>query len=65
MPGSGPLTLRYRWWYEEFLKPRGLVIPLVISEAGVDGVVANRPARGRGWRDFRTIGAMRAWTDDS
>jgi len=51
----GPLALRYRYWYEDFLKPRDLVIPLVISEAGVDGIVANRPGpEGRGWRDFST-----------
>lgn len=50
----GALTLRYRWWYEEFLKPQGLVIPLIITEAGVDGLVSNRPgpADGKGWRDF-------------
>jgi hypothetical protein len=53
-PDRGALTLRYRWWYEDFLKPQGLAIPLVISEAGVDGLVANRPGpqKGRGWRDF-------------
>lgn len=50
----GALTLRYRWWYEDFLKPHGLVIPLVISEAGVDGLVANRPGpqKAKGWLDF-------------
>ncbi len=50
----GALALRYRWWYEELLIPRGLVIPLVISEAGVDGLVANRPGptNAHGWRDF-------------
>jgi hypothetical protein len=54
-PDRGPLALRYRWWYEDFLKPRDLVIPLVISEAGVDGKVANHPGpEGRGWRDFST-----------
>jgi len=53
-PHRGVLTLRYRWWYEELLKPQGLAIPLVISEAGVDGLVSNRPgpADGRGWLDF-------------
>lgn len=49
----GALALRYRWWYEDFLKPRGLVIPLVISEAGVDGLIGNRPGpKGHGWQDF-------------
>lgn len=52
-PGRGAMILRYRWWYEDFLKPRGLVIPLVISEAGIDGGHGDRPGpKGRGWRDF-------------
>ncbi|MHB0858642.1 MAG: hypothetical protein ACYC5M_13885 [Anaerolineae bacterium] len=57
-PDRGVLALRYRWWYEEFLKPRGLVVPLVISEAGVDGLVGNRPGpKGRGWLDFHAYWA--------
>jgi len=49
----GSLALRYRWWYEDFLKPRGLVIPLVISEVGIDGTISNRPGpKGLGWQDF-------------
>ncbi len=36
---AGSLTLRYRYWYEGYLKPRGLTVPLVISEAGIDGWV--------------------------
>jgi hypothetical protein len=53
-PARGPLALRYRWWYEDFLKPRGLVVPLVISEAGIDGGVTDRPGPdGHGWLDFR------------
>ncbi|MHB9032797.1 MAG: hypothetical protein ACYC6L_07090 [Anaerolineae bacterium] len=49
----GALALRYRWWYEDFLKPRGLVIPLVISEVGIDGAVGNHPGpQGLGWQDF-------------
>ncbi len=54
-PDRGVLALRYRWWYEEILKPRGLVIPLVISEAGIDGILmaAERPGpEGLGWWDF-------------
>jgi hypothetical protein len=53
-PHRGILTLRYRWWYEELLQPRGLAIPLVISEAGVDGLVTNRPGPedAKGWLDF-------------
>lgn len=49
----GALALRYRWWYEDLLKPKGLAIPLVISEAGVDGMIPGRPGpKGRGWQDF-------------
>jgi hypothetical protein len=52
-PDRGLLTLRYRWWYEDLLKPRGLVIPLVISEGGIDGQVQQDLAPpGLGWRDF-------------
>jgi hypothetical protein len=52
-PDRGVLLLRYRWWYEDFLKPRGLVIPLVISEGGIDGQVGQDLAPpGLGWRDF-------------
>ena len=52
-PERGVLMLRYRWWYEDLLKPRGLVIPLVISEGGIDGQVAQELAPpGLGWRDF-------------
>lgn len=36
---AGPLTLRYRFWYEGYLKPRGWGdLKLVISELGVDTV---------------------------
>ena len=59
LPGKAPIAnrgafaLRYRWWYDDFLKPKGLVIPLVVSEAGIDGAIANRPGpKGLGWQDF-------------
>ncbi len=63
----GSLTFRYRWWYEDFLKPQGLVIPLVISEAGVDGLVHNRPGPedARGWYDFRSYWRDNGLGDDS
>ena len=54
-PNRGPLALRYRWWYEDILIPRGTIVPLVISEAGIDGIVMSgeRPGpAGLGWRDF-------------
>jgi hypothetical protein len=50
---GGTLTLRYRYWYEHYLAPSDLIVPLVITEAGVDGGVlrGQDPAVG-GWRDF-------------
>lgn len=55
---AGALTLRYRYWYEGYIKPRGLNVPLVISEAGVDGGVApGCPADPRqGW-----LGCVNDW----
>jgi len=51
---EGWLTLRYRKVYRQYLQPAGLDIPLVITEAGIDGLVGNRPgpADARGWQDF-------------
>ncbi|MCB8968346.1 MAG: hypothetical protein R3E31_04175 [Chloroflexota bacterium] len=58
----GALTFRYRWYYEEILKPRGLVIPLVISEAGIDGIIGNRPGPdGYGWADFQEYWVQQGW----
>ena len=54
-PDRGVLALRYRWWYEELLKPRDLVLPLVITEAGIDGMLMSgqRPGPdGMGWTEF-------------
>ncbi len=64
-PDRGALTLRYRWWYEDMLIPQGLVIPLIISEAGIDGQVANRPGpKGLGWRDFANYWRDQGLGDD-
>ncbi len=50
---AGTLTLRYRYWYEHYLGPAGLVIPLVITETGIDGgVLGGESPQLRGWRDF-------------
>ncbi len=51
---EGWLTLRYRKVYRQYLQPAGLAIPLVITETGVDGGIANRPGppKAGGWRDF-------------
>jgi hypothetical protein len=57
---TGWLTLRYRQVYNQILIPRGLAIPLVFTELGVDGLVdANRPGPtdARGWHHFQSYWA--------
>ena len=50
---EGWLTLRYRKVYRQFLNPWGVRLPLLITECGIDGMVANRPGPpGKGWKDF-------------
>ena len=52
---EGWLTLRYRKAYRQFLRPMGYGdLPILITECGVDGLVANRPgpADAKGWQDF-------------
>jgi hypothetical protein len=68
-PDRGVLALRYRWWYEELLKPRNLVIPLAITEAGIDGMLMSgqRPGpAGMGWTEFSdywTQTGIGGWSD--
>jgi hypothetical protein len=55
---AGPLTLRYRFWYESFLKPRGMGnLPLVITELGADGGPPDEPCQGPGhgwtWKRYQ------------
>ena len=51
--GHGALTLRYRFWYDHYLRRHDLVLPLVITEAGIDGGVLPTQEVGlMGWRDF-------------
>ncbi|MBK8902930.1 MAG: hypothetical protein IPM53_17200 [Anaerolineaceae bacterium] len=58
----GSLTFRYRWYYEELLIPNNLVIPLVITEAGIDGVLGDRPGpAGKGWADFQEYAVSQGW----
>lgn len=58
----GALTFRYRWFYRELLEPAGLVIPLIITEAGIDGIIGNRPGpSGFGWEDFAEYAVERGW----
>jgi hypothetical protein len=55
-PDRGPLIGRYRYLYRDVLLPRGLNIPLVISEAGIDGGAGagQRPGYGgQGWLGFQ------------
>ncbi|MEJ2748753.1 MAG: hypothetical protein P8183_12745 [Anaerolineae bacterium] len=64
-PDRGSLTFRYRWFYREFLEPLDLVIPLVISEAGIDGIIGNRPGpSGRGWMDFQSYWVEQGWASN-
>ncbi|RLT34353.1 MAG: twin-arginine translocation signal domain-containing protein [Chloroflexi bacterium] len=58
---TGWLTLRYRQVYNQILRPAGLEIPLVMTEMGVDGLVAERPGPldARGWIDFQQY-----WADN-
>jgi len=52
-PEAGALTLRYRYWYETYLRHNDLVIPLVITEAGIDGgVLAAQHVGYAGWETF-------------
>jgi hypothetical protein len=61
-PDRGALTFRYRWYYRDILHPAGLVIPLVISEAGIDGIIGNRPGpKGKGWADFQDYWVEQGW----
>ena len=61
----GPLLFRYRWFYRDVLEPRGLVVPLVISEAGIDGILGNRPGpQGLGWQDFQEFWVAQGWGPD-
>jgi len=71
----GYLMLRYRFWYEGYLKPLGLGdLPLEISEVAVGGIVPNQPCNGPGgasWKDFAAfwvqnnvgIDGPHAWTN--
>lgn len=42
-----------------------MVIPLVISEAGIDGIIGNRPGPdGLGWADFQDYWVQQGWGPD-
>jgi hypothetical protein len=64
-PDRGTLTLRYRWYYRELLEPANLVIPLIITEAGIDGIIGDRPGpSGYGWGDFQAYAVEQGWGRD-
>ena len=50
---KGWLTGRYRRLYQDYLIPNDLVIPLIMTEMGIDGEVGSNvtPYQG-GWQDF-------------
>ena len=50
---EGWLTLRYRKVYRGYLAPNQLLLPILLTEVGIDGLVTNRPGPdGFGWQDF-------------
>jgi hypothetical protein len=58
----GALAFRYRWYYREILEPAGMVIPLAITEAGIDGIISNRPGpQGLGWQTFTKYWVDQGW----
>lgn len=65
-PDRGSLAFRYRWYYRDILEPNGLVIPLAITEQGIDGIIGGRPGPdGLGWRDFQDYWVdMGSWGSD-
>ena len=57
-PEQGALTLRYRNWYNNYLVRNNAVLPLVITEAGIDGgVLGPGVTSNKGWRDFLSNGS--------
>ncbi|HHX45398.1 MAG TPA: hypothetical protein GX714_15620 [Chloroflexi bacterium] len=50
---GGSLTLRYRYWYDHYLRGTDMVLPLIITESGIDGgVLRGGEGAPQGWRDF-------------
>ena len=66
---TGALTLRYRYWYESYLKPQGLGdLRLAITEAGIDGIARQEVCGGPpgfGWKDYVSYWAEAGFGDDS
>lgn len=53
----GVLTFRYRYFYEDIFKALDLPIPLIVSEAGIDGGVlpGDSGLPSGGWRNFTEV----------
>jgi hypothetical protein len=60
----GALTLRYRYWYEHYLLPQKLAVPLVVTEMGIDGGVLPSSMGLGGWRDFARVSGLAAPEED-
>ncbi len=55
---EGWLTLRYRKVYRGYLEPNNLMLPLLLTEVGIDGYIGERPGPvGKGWLDFASYWA--------
>jgi hypothetical protein len=55
---QGALTLRYRNWYNNFMRSNNAMLPLMITESGIDGgVLGPVVSRQEGWRSFIAGGA--------
>ena len=66
---AGPLALRYRLWYEGYLKPRGLGnLKLIISELGMDVVPITGgcpdPGEAAAWRELEGFWVANQRGDD-
>lgn len=66
-PDRGSLIGRYRHFYNDYLLPQDLAIPLIITETGVDGLVAPglRPGPSTGgWQTFTQFWRDNGLTDN-
>jgi hypothetical protein len=53
----GYFMLRYRFWYEGYLKPMGIGdLPLVVSELEIGGLVPGQPCNGPGGASWKFFG---------
>ena len=53
---EGWLTLRYRKVYRGYLQPNKLEVPLLITETGIDGMIAGHPGpAGQGLEGLRGL----------